>query len=315
MAKLADRIREWPVVRFWLRFSAAGPTVLAGAIAYNIIFALVPGGIVLLTAASFFGKTEEAQAETVRVLSLIAPGDVAEFINAALVAASEIVGGREGIVIAAGALVALWAGTRGVLTIMRVLSRVEGIDEDRPWWETRLIATGLTVAVGLALLLSSVLIIAGGAISDWLNELTDVTWPGSLWGALRLPLASGGVLGFFWLLYRFGPPRRLPGTWLAAVMATAGMVGSSLGLQYYMDRAGGLGGTFAVFGAVGLLLLWLYIVSYLVLISGSVAAALARRYRRRKGGAEGAEGDQAVRLGMDTYEREVVGPPGDADPR
>ena len=37
-----------------MRFSAAGPAVLAGAIAYNIIFALVPGGIVLVTAASFF---------------------------------------------------------------------------------------------------------------------------------------------------------------------------------------------------------------------------------------------------------------------
>jgi len=303
---LIERIGELPVVKFWVRFSAAGPAVLAGAIAYNIIFALVPGAVVLLTAASFFGKTVEAQAETVRVISLIAPVEVAEFIGSTLRATSDIVRDREGIVIVLAAVVALWFGTRGVLTIMRVLTRVEGIDEDRPWWETRLIATGLTVAVGLALILSSVLIIAGQAIRDWLQEITRFAWPIDLWAALRIPVASISLLGFFWLLYRFAPPRRLPGTWLAALMTTGGMVGVSLGLQYYLDRAGGLGATYATFGAVALLLLWLYIVSYLIIVSGSVAAAVTRRWRVRKTG-HAAEATEQMKLGLETLEQEVVG--------
>ncbi len=132
LARIIDRIGELPVVRFWVRFSAAGPTVLAGAIAYNIIFALVPGGIVLLTGASFFGRTEDALSETVRVISLIAPAEVAEEIGRVLGTTSEIVAGREGLVIALGAVLALWFGTRAVLTIMRVLTRVEDIDEDPP---------------------------------------------------------------------------------------------------------------------------------------------------------------------------------------
>ena len=302
-----DRIGEMPVIKFWVRFSAAGPAVLAGAIAYNIIFALVPGAVVLLTAASFFGKTAEAQAETVRVISLIAPVDVAEFIGSALGDTSRIVDNREGVVIVLGAVLALWFGTRGVLTIMRVLTRVEGIEEDRPWWETRLIATGLTVAVGLALALSSVLIIAGRAIRDWLQEITQLAWPIDLWAALRIPVASLSVLGFFWLLYRFGPPRRLPGTWLAALMATVGMVGFSLGLQYYLNSAGGLGATYATFGAVALLLLWLFVVSYLIIVAGSVAAATARRRQRRRSGDMSDTAEQ-MRLGLDTLEQEVVIP-------
>ncbi len=305
LARIIDRIGELPVVRFWVRFSAAGPTVLAGAIAYNIIFALVPGGIILLTGASFFGRTEDALSETVRVISLIAPAEVAEEIGRVLGTTSEIVAGREGLVIALGAVLALWFGTRAVLTIMRVLTRVEDIDEDRPWWETRLIATGLTIAVGLALVLSWVLIIAGGAIEDWLNDLTELDWLVNLWSAFRLPLATGGVLVFFWLLYRFAPPRRLPGTWLAAFMATGGLVGLSLGLQYYLDRAGGLGATYATFGAVGLLLLWLYIVSYLIIVSGSVAAAAARRRQRRRSG-ESVDTSEQMKLGLETLEQEVV---------
>lgn len=305
LARIIDRIGEVPVVRFWVRFSAAGPAVLAGAIAYNIIFALIPGGVVLITAASFFGKTTEAQDETVRVLSLIAPEDVANAIKDVLAAASGIVTGREGIVIVFGAVLALWFGTRAVLTIMRVLTRVEGIDEDRPWWETRLIATGLTIAVGLALALSSVLIIAGQAIRDWLQELTQLAWPVEWWAALRIPVASISLLGFFWLLYRFAPPRRLPGTWMAAFMATGGMVGLSLGLQYYLDKAGGLGATYATFGAVGLLLLWLFVVSYMIIVSGSVAAAAARRRQARRSG-QSADTEQ-LKLGLETLEQEVVG--------
>ena len=304
--RIVDRIGEMPVVKFWVRFSAAGPAVLAGAIAYNIIFALVPGGIVLLTAASFFGRSDEALAETVRVVSLIAPEEVAEEIGRVLNSTSAIVGGREGVIIAIGALVSLWFGARAVLTIMRVLTRVEDIEEDRPWWASRLIAIGLTVAVGLALLLSWVLIVAGGAIEDWLVDLTDLTWPVAVWSAFRLPLATGGVLLFFWLLYRFGPPRRLPGTWAAAFMATGGMIGLSLGLQFYLNRAGGLGPTYATFGAVGLLLLWLYLVSYIIIVSGSVAAAATRRWHRRRS-SEPSETAEQIRLGVETLEQEAVG--------
>jgi membrane protein len=306
LPRMIDRIGELPVVKFWVRFNAAGPAVLAGAIAYNIIFALVPGGIMLITAASFFGRTDEAMAETVRVMSLIAPEDVAAEIGRVLNRTSAIVAGREGIVIAVGALISLWFGARAVLTIIRVLTRVEDIEEDRPWWASRLIAIGLTVAVGLALLLSWVLIVAGGAIEDWLVDLTDLTWPVAVWSAFRLPLATGGVLLFFWLLYRFGPPRRLPGTWPAAFMATGGMVGLSLGLQFYLDRAGGLGATYATFGTVGLLLLWLYLVSYLIIVSGSVAAAATRRWQLRRSG-EPSDATEEIRLGLETLEQEAVG--------
>jgi membrane protein len=306
LARIVDRIGEMPVVKFWVRFSAAGPAVLAGAIAYNIIFALIPGAIVLLTAASFLGRTEQAQAETVRVISLIAPVEVAQFIGTALGDASSIVADRKGIVILLGAILALWFGTRGVLTIMRVLTRVEGIEDDRPWWVTRLIATWLTIAVGLALALSLVLIIAGRAIRDWLQEITNLAWPVDLWAALRIPVASLSLLGFFWLLYRFAPPRRLPGAWLAACMATGGMVGFSLGLQHYVNSAGGLGPTYAIFGGVGLLLLWLYVVSYLIIVSGSVAAAAARRRRQRRSG-EPADTTEQMKLGLETLEQEAVG--------
>jgi uncharacterized BrkB/YihY/UPF0761 family membrane protein len=88
-------------------------------------------------------------------------------------------------------------------------------------------------------------------------------------------------------------------------MATGGMVGFSLGLQHYVNSAGGLGPTYAIFGGVGLLLLWLYVVSYLIIVSGSVAAATARRRQQRRSG-RSAETTEQMKLGLETLEQEVV---------
>jgi uncharacterized BrkB/YihY/UPF0761 family membrane protein len=88
-------------------------------------------------------------------------------------------------------------------------------------------------------------------------------------------------------------------------MATGGMVGASLALQYYLNTAGGLGPTYAAFGAVGLLLLWLYIVSYLIIVSGSVAAAWVRRWHKRREGID--DTTEQMTLGLDTLEHEAAG--------
>jgi uncharacterized BrkB/YihY/UPF0761 family membrane protein len=90
-------------------------------------------------------------------------------------------------------------------------------------------------------------------------------------------------------------------------MATVGMVGFSLGLQHYLNSAGGLGATYATFGAVALLLLWLYVVSYLIIVAGSVAAATARRRERRRSG-NTEDTTEQMRLGLETLEQEVVIP-------
>jgi cytochrome c-type biogenesis protein CcmH/NrfF len=56
-----------------------------------------------------------------------------------------------------------------------------------------------------------------------------------------------------------------------------------------------------------LLLLWLFVVSYLIIVAGSVAAATARRRQRRRLG-DMSDTTEQMRLGLDTFEQEVVVP-------
>ncbi len=279
MSSLGDRVEQLPAVRFWKRFTAASPGVLAAAVAYNLFFALVPMVAVLLIIASLIGRDVVA---TERSLTVILPEGVARSLAGLLQSVADLLPANRGAVIAVSLVVAGWSASRGVLTIIRVLASIEGFDEDRSWWEVRLIAIGLTVVGGVVFLLTLILIPIGGVIAERLEETTGITWIHVLWNAARIPLASLGMLGFLWLFYRYGPPRRLPGTFSAALAATTGIVLFSLAFQAYLDRAGALGSTVAVFGSVALLLLWLYVIAYVIIMAAAVSAALARRWAGRR---------------------------------
>lgn len=280
MDPLVDRIEKTPVVRFWKRFSAAGPGVLAAAVAYNLFFALIPVAAVLLILGSILGKDAPA---TEQALTGLLPGDMARSVAAVLSSVAGLLPERQGVFIVVSLAIAGWSASRGVLTLIRVMTQIEGLEEDRPWWKTRLIAIALTVGGAVAFLLTMVLIPAGGVIADRLEETTGIGGLHTLWTASRIPLAALGLLGFIWLFYRYGPPRRLPGIALAAPLAALGIVGFSLAFQAFIDwRGGAPGATFAVF-TLAVLLLWLYVIAYVIIISASVSAAIARRWNGRRG--------------------------------
>lgn len=297
---------QFPAVRFWKRFTAAGPSVLASAVAYNLFFAFVPGIAAVLAAASVFGRDDEAIEQTRHVLDQIAPASVSEFVSESLlpdVAAS--VRESQGFLFPISVVVSLFLATRAVITLQRVLARIEEMDDDRSWWRVRAISLILTLGAILALASSAVLVVAGEAVTDWLNELVDANWVVQVWEALALPLAFVGVLLFLVALYRYGPPRRLPGMWLASVLSTVGAIGASLLFRLALDRIGATGGTIAVFGVFAILLLWLYLIAYVIIIAASFAASFARRRERRMSGSDEPPTEE-ISLGLETLERELA---------
>jgi len=306
MTEAPSPFDRFPAVRFWKRFTAAGPSVLAAAVAYNLFFAFVPGIAAVLAAASVFGRDDEAIEQTRHVLDQIAPESVSEFVSESLLPdVAMSVRESQGFLFPISVLVSLFLATRAVITLQRVLARIEEMDDDRSWWKVRLISLILTLGAVVALASSAVLVVAGEAVTAWLNELVEARWIVQVWEALSLPLGFIGVLLFLVALYRFGPPRKLPGMWLASVLSTVGAIGVSLLFRVALDRIGARGGTIAVFGVFAILLLWLYLIAYVIIIAASFAASLARRRLRRIGGLEDPPTEE-ISLGLETMERELA---------
>lgn len=254
---------------------------MAAAVAYNIFFALVPAAVALVAGASVLGRSAEAIARTQEALSQLAPASVVAWITNVLAAASEDIDTSRVLVVVAAAVVSLFLASRAVLTLQRVLATIEGMSEDRKWWKVRIIGMSLSAGIGLALLLTSVLLVAGELVAEALDRLTDSDVAVRVWEIANLPVGAIGVFLFLAAFYRWGPPRPLPGLWLAALTSTVGIVGTSLGFRYYVRLAGELG-TFAIIGAVAILLLWLFVISYVIMLTAAVSAALSRWWAQRR---------------------------------
>lgn len=312
MANTIDRLAGSPPVRFWRRFASAGPGVLAAAVAYNLFFALVPAGIPLVVGASFFGRNAEAQEQTEIFLREALPAETASSIADALGTAWNSVEGTQGLVVAVSLLISLWAGSRGVNTIIRVLARIERMDDERSWWRRRLIAVALTLGAGATLILTGVLIVAGTGIAEWLQRLVDVDWIVPVWERLAVPVGVLGLFGYLTALYRWGPPERLPGFWVAAFVGAIGTIAVSLGFRLFVENSGGLGGAFLAFTTVAVLLFWLFLVSYVIILSAAIGASVARRWTVRSDGQNG-ESTREISLGLETMETQIAG--GEMRPR
>jgi membrane protein len=253
------------------RVGAGGLSLHAAAVAYNAFLALVPLTLALLGVAGLIGQSAAAVARLERALAPVAPESIVEFIVDLMTEASDRVGGSGGLLIVISSIVALYLGSRAVVALQRALASVDHQLESRGGASIRLVAIALTVAGGLTLLITSLLLVAGRVIFDFFGNLIGFDALTGLWVWLRVPISALGLFGFLFAFYTVGLPRPLPRAWLAATVATVGALLGSLGFGFYLSAAPDLGPTFGTLGAVAVALVWLY-VGALAILFGAVVA-------------------------------------------
>ena len=105
-----------------------------------------------------------------------------------------------------GLLAALWAASTGMGAISDTLNIAYNVKERRPWWKTRLICVGLTVALAILILAALAIVLYGGTIGEALatrygfGNLFTIVWKIVQW-----PIALLFVLTTFNLIYNFAP--------------------------------------------------------------------------------------------------------------
>lgn len=261
----------------WARgFFDSGLSMLAAAVAFNLFFALVPTLFAVLAGLSVLGRSDETVSGAADAITDLVPHSVATFLtdpdSGLLVEVARYLQGSTAWVIVLTLVIALWSGSRGSLTLVSALTRLEGATETRPWWKLKLTGMALTGVFALTLLVGSVTLVAGARIDQWLGE--RLSWIGPV-SIIAIPGSAMIILLFLVGLYRWGPPRPLPGAWPAATWATVGILGVSLAMRW------GLGwlpqpASLAVLGGVAILLAWLNVVSWVILVAASSAATVSR---------------------------------------
>lgn len=264
-------------------FLADDVPTYAAALAFRTLFSLFPFLLFLVAVFGFIdapGLFDWLVEQSRAFLPGDAQGRVEEVIR-------EVGARREGGLLSLSIAAALWMASSGVRTLMVALNRAYDVEEGRAWWKVWPLSLVYTLALGVLVVLSTVLMVLGPRITAWVTDwmgAPDPVQAALAW--LRLPLALVLATAAVVLVYLALPNVRqrlrlvVPGA-VVAVLLWAAM---SYGFQLYVEHFGRFDATYGSIGAVIVLLTYLWF-SGMVLLLGAELNAVVQHAAPRPGDA------------------------------
>ena len=278
-------------------------TDAAAAMAFDFVFAVFPGILILTAVLGLMSINPVAFNGTLESLGIVIPGPLLVIVEENIQHLWE----SSHSLFFIGILGVVWPASASMSTTMSALNRAYGVGELRPFWQRRVLSIVLVIGFGLSLVFFFNLIVFSEQVEGWLTANWDFYrhFP-SLAGTLRL---GGGIVGTIVVvasIYRLVPAIRqgwvdvLPGSLLFFLMWSF----ITVGFRYYVQNFGYYNVVYGVLGAVIVTLLSSYLVAFILLFGGELNAVL---FKMRHGiGSSGHLPDGTERSSFLHTEQEVV---------
>lgn len=228
---------------------------MGAAIAYNSLFALVPLAIAFLSIVSLFDRSNELLTDLVLLISESFPPEISAFLIDILKQSGQFVSDDSIAILVVSIGIALWSGSRAVYAVQKALRLVEGGEDDRGYLRTRLTGIAVTIGAGFSVMIGYGLMLLGE--DAWNKMATYLGLPQREY--VQILFGVVGVLwlfGLLWVVYHFGPPKPVRRSVVMAGAVTLVLVAGSW-IAFNL-LPGGANESLAVFGALGIILIWLY---------------------------------------------------------
>jgi membrane protein len=258
--------------RIWEQINEDDVFGRAAQLSYYFLLALFPLLIVLITVFGYLAETgTKLRDSLLGYLGEVMPPTATALVQTTLDEISRQKGGGK---LSFGVLAALWAASNGMSAISDTLNVAYNVEETRPWWKTRMIGVGLTVALALLILTAVTLVFAGGKIADLLagsyglSQVFTITWKIAQW-----PLVLFFVLLAFNLIYYFAPDLKdQDWKWVTpgSVIGVALWLLVSFGFRLYLQFFDSYSATYGSLGALIIMMLWFYLTGAAILIGGEI---------------------------------------------
>jgi membrane protein len=255
--------------RVWYEMQKDEVTERAAALSYYFLFALFPALLFLIALLGYL-PLAGLQERLMTYLRDVMPPDAASTVERTL---AEVLNTRRSGLLSIGALVALWASSSGMMSVMTTMNIVCGVAEQRPWWKRRVLAVLLTLAFSIFIVAGLVLMVFGPLIGVALaNRLGLGEVFVSVWNVARFPIVMGSVLIGIELVYFLAPAGRRGWRWMSpgATVALVAWLAMSYGLRLWVMNFANYSATYGSIGGVILLMLWLYLTSVVLLVGAEI---------------------------------------------
>ncbi|MDQ4122422.1 MAG: YihY/virulence factor BrkB family protein [Acidobacteriota bacterium] len=262
--------------RVWQEIYAGSLLTHAAALSFYFLLALFPLLLFLITILGFLTDSgNDMRASLLSYLSRIAPPAASTLVYATV---DEIAQNADSGKLSFGLLSALWVASSGVAALAESLNAMYGVKESRPYWRTRLLSIGLTVAIIVLIVTPLMLMLYGGeigeAIADYFNQGSLFI---TLWSVLQIPIALAFVLFSFALIYYFAPNVNEQKWYWITPGSIAGVLLwllVSILFRVYLRHFDSYSLTYGSLGAVVVLSLWFYLTGTAILLGGKINAEI-----------------------------------------
>jgi membrane protein len=244
----------------------------AAQLSYYFLLALFPLLLVMMAFLGIFAdKGTELRANLIGYLGQVMPASAGELVKSTVEELSNSAGGGK---ISIGLLATLWAASNGMGAISETLNTAYNVKESRPWWKTRLVAIGLTIALAVLIVTALTLLLYGYEIADavasWagLSGVFQLTWKIAQW-----PIVIFFILLAFNLIYYFAPDlKEQEWKWVTpgAVIGVGLWLLISFGFKTYLKHFNSYSATYGSLGALIIMMLWFYFTGMAILFGGEV---------------------------------------------
>lgn len=278
-AELGKQGWKMVVKRAWKETKDDNVPLLAAGVAFYAFLALFPGIIAMVTLYGLVADPVTVQ-EQIEGIARALPPESAALIADQLREITSTDSSSLGVGLVVSLLAALFSASGGVQNMMKAINLAYDEQETRGFVKLRGTALLLTLGAVVFLVVSVGLVAVTPVVLDRLplGIVGEALGHVARWVALVVFAVVALAV-----LYRFAPDRdnaKLVWVGVGSIAATLLWVVGSAGFSLYVSNFGKYGKTYGTLAGVVVLLLWLFLTSYIVLFGAEVNAEAERQTAR-----------------------------------
>jgi len=249
---------------------------VAAALSYYLVLAVFPG-LIFLSAVMGSIPLPDLFGRVLGTMSLLLPPDTMRVVKSVLL---DVLATNRKAWLSFGMLGSIWVASAAFDAITEALDIAYDVNDDRPFWKTRLRAIGLgAITAGLVSSALAVMIV-GPHFGAWLAQRIHLSREFVLlWPAIHWAIAIAFTLVAVELLYFLAPnvKQRFGATLPGAIFAVACWLGLSYLLGFYFRHIANLSRTYGTLAGFIAFMTWFYWNAFALLVGAELNAELAKQ--------------------------------------
>ncbi|MCL0056420.1 YihY/virulence factor BrkB family protein [Dehalococcoidia bacterium] len=251
---------------------------LAASISYYLFFCIFPLSLAFISVLGFISGSPESEARVIEAIG-----------NSLPVSSELITSSIQGVIRSRGTTGAiatiglLWGGSAVFNVIRKSLNIAWGVKKPRPFFVERAMELGMTLGVGLLLLISIGITTALSVIQRFNATVLGIEFLNGavFWQASLMLLSISLAFVTFLLLYKFVPYTRVQwrDVWGGALLAAVGFEATKQVFVWYATNFAHHNLIYGPVGTIIALLIWTYISAVIVLFCAKLTSVYSKSRR------------------------------------